>query len=248
MSPAADSPGDARTVVITGVGRGLGPELAQRFHERGAAVWGTVRAGRHGLGDAAVADGRLAGLVELDLADERSVVDAAARLASMLTHVDVLVNCAGLDARAFGSEPDRRGPFDVPADAFTELVRINATGPMIVTRELLPLLRAATAPMIVNVSSQLGSMQVAATKGRDSAYCVSKAALNMWSVKAAADLREDGIGVVMIHPGWVQTDMGGASAQLTAFESSTAMAATIDALSLDDSGRFIRWDGTDHPW
>ena len=237
-----------RTIVVTGVGRGLGRELAKRFGERGDLVWGSVRAGRRGAADELLASGSLTGLVEMDLGDEASVVAAGAKLAADVDHVDILVNCAGLDARAFGSEPDRRGPFDVDADTFTELTRVNATGPMIVTRELLGLLRAAPAGMIVNVSSQLGSMQVAATKGRDSAYCVSKAALNMWSVKAAQHLRAEGIGLVMIHPGWVQTDMGGSSAQLTALESSSAMASTIDGLSLRDTGRFLRWDGTDHPW
>jgi len=191
--------------------------------------------------------GVLTGLVRFDLGDEASIVAAIAELAT-IDHLDLLINCAGLDARAYDAPADTRGPFDVDADVFTELMRINATGPMIVTRECLPLLRAAPAAMVVNVSSQLGSMQVAATKGRDSAYCVSKAALNMWSVKASAHLRPEGIGVVMMHPGWVQTDMGGPAAPLTVTESALAMFTTIDHLSPDDSGRFMRWDGIDHPW
>ena len=91
-------------------------------------------------------------------------------------------------------------------------------------------------------------MQVAARIGRDTAYCVSKAALNMLSVKAAAALRDERIGVVMLHPGWVQTDMGGPHASMTVEESSSAIVATIGALTLNDTGRFIRWDGQDHPW
>lgn len=102
--------------------------------------------------------------------------------------------------------------------------------------------------MIVNISSQLGSMQVAARKGRDTAYCVSKAALNMLSVKAAAALRHEGVGVVMLHPGWVQTDMGGEHAPMSIDDSSRDVVATLQALTLDDTGRFVRWDGRDHPW
>lgn len=238
----------ARTVMITGVGRGLGTELARQFAAVGDRVIGSVRSGRAGAAPDLLADGVLTGLIELDLGDEASIVDGIGHLATLTDQLDTLVNCAGLDARAYGAAADVRGPFDVDATVFTELMRINATGPMIVTRECLPLLRAATEPTIVNVSSQLGSMQVAATKGRDSAYCVSKAALNMWSVKAALHLKPEGIGVVTMHPGWVRTDMGGPSAQLTALESARSMTATIGGLSLADTGRFIRWDGTDHPW
>jgi NAD(P)-dependent dehydrogenase (short-subunit alcohol dehydrogenase family) len=77
---------------------------------------------------------------------------------------------------------------------------------------------------------------------------MSKAALNMLSVKTADALRPEGIAVVMLHPGWVQTDMGGASAPLTVAESADAIVRTVDALTLADSGRFVRWDGSDHPW
>ncbi|MCL4162063.1 UNVERIFIED_CONTAM: hypothetical protein GTU68_060935 [Idotea baltica] len=127
-------------------------------------------------------------------------------------------------------------------------MNVNVTGPMVMTTALLPLLRKSDAAMVVNISSQLGSMQVAARKGRDSAYCVSKAALNMWSVKAAASLRPEGIGVVMLHPGWVQTDMGGPSGELTLDDAATSVAATIGSLTVADTGRFVRWDGHEHPW
>ena len=77
---------------------------------------------------------------------------------------------------------------------------------------------------------------------------MSKAALNMLSVKSAAALHENGVGVVMLHPGWIATDMGGPSAPLGVEETSRTIAATIEALTIADSGRFVRWDGHDHPW
>lgn len=103
---------------------------------------------------------------------------------------------------------------------------------MLVTRHLLPLLKNGSSPMIVNVSSQLGSMQVAARTGRDTAYCVSKAALNMLSVKSAAALRDDGVGVVMLHPGWIATDMCGPSAPLDVGDTSRTIASTIEVLTI----------------
>ncbi len=240
-------------ILITGANRGLGLELAKTWIAGGHEVWGSARtadpADFLALGPA--------GSITLDLGDEASIVAGFEALASQIAGLDLLVNCAGLDARAFGIE-DPRGPFDVDAEPFTEVIRINATGPMLVTREALPLLRAgagspsSSAPssstMVLNISSQLGSMQVAATKGRDTSYCVSKAALNMWSVKAAKALQDERIAMIMLHPGWVSTDMGGSSADLTPTESATAIVTTVDGLTLSDSGRFINWDGSEHPW
>ena len=230
-------------ILITGANRGLGLELARTWIDAGHEVWGSARTAE----PLELLRLEPAGSISLDLGDEASIVAGLEALASQIDGLDLLVNCAGVDARAFGVE-DPRGPFDVDAEHVNEVIRINATGPMLVTREALPLLRAATDPLVLNVSSQLGSVQVAATKGRDTSYCVSKAALNMWSVKAAAALRNEGIAVVMLHPGWVSTDMGGPSAQLTPPESATAIVDTVSRLTTADTGRFINWDGTDHPW
>lgn len=229
-----------RRIVITGVNRGLGRALAEGFVERGHEVHGTSRSGEAPAG--------LASCVHLDLGDEDSIARAAEDLAHGLDGLDLLVNSAGADARSFGAAPDRRGPFDFDARTFNAVLEVNVTGPMLVSRHLLPLLRRGDDPMIVNVSSQLGSMQVAARKGRDTAYCVSKAALNMLSVKSAAGLHDDGIGVVMLHPGWLTTDMGGPHAALDLGETAEVIATTIEGLTIADTGRFVRWDGHDHPW
>lgn len=242
-----------RRILITGANRGLGYELAKLFIANGDTVWGAARAGRS---DRLAALGPT-GVVEMDLADESSVSAALAEVTANLDGLDLLINCAGIDARAVGGTEDDRGPFDFDAATFTAVSVVNVTGPMLVTREALGLLRSAAGsgngrddsePLVLNVSSQLGSMQVAADKGRDTAYCVSKAALNMLSVKSATALRPEGIGVVMLHPGWVSTDMGGSSAPLTPEESAAAIHDTIGKLTIADSGRFINWDGSDHPW
>ena len=237
---SASMGGMTRRIVVTGAGRGLGHALAERWVAAGHEVWGCTRAG--------TSPALLAGCVTMDMGDEASIVAGAAQLAEHLDGVDLLVNCAGVDARAFGGAEDTRGPFDFDAATLQAVIGVNVAGPMVLTRELLPLLQRGTEPLVLNVSSQLGSMQVAASKGRDTVYCMSKAALNMLSVKSAAALRADGIAVVMLHPGWVQTDMGGSSAPLTIAESADSIVRTVDALTLADSGRFIQWDGSDHPW
>lgn len=231
---------EQRRVVITGVNRGLGWALAERFVERGHRVWGTSRNGNAPAG--------LVSCVHLDLRDEDSVIAAAHHVGLETDSIDLLVNSAGADARSFGASEDDRGPFDFDAETFNAVLEVNVTGPMLVSRHLLPLLRSGREPMIVNITSQLGSMQVAARKGRDTAYCVSKAALNMLSVKSAAALRGDDVGVIMLHPGWIATDMGDSKAPLDVDEASATMVSTIEALTITDSGRFVRWDGHDHPW
>lgn len=208
--------------------------------ERGHRVWGTSRNGDAPAGVVSCA--------HLDLRDEGSIIEAAHRLGQETNGIDLLINSAGADARSFGASGAQRGPFDFDATTFNAVLGVNVTGPMLVTRHLLPLLKNGSSPIIVNISSQLGSMQVAARKGSDTAYCVSKAALNMLSVKSAAALRHDGIGVVMLHPGWIATDMGGADAPLDVEDTSRTIASTIEALTLADTGRFVRWDGHDHPW
>ena len=229
-----------RRIVVTGAGRGLGRELAQRFVDAGHLVWGTDRGGEALAG--------AAGQLTLDHQEEASIVAAAQDLATQTSGLDLLVNCAGADARAFGASQDGRGPLDIDAESFNSVMQVNVTGPMLVTRHMLGLLRAGENAMIINISSQLGSMQIAREMGSGAAYCVSKAALNMLSLKTASELSSDRIGVVMLHPGWLNTDMGGPDAALDVRTTSQTIAETIGSLSFDDSGRFIRWDGTDHPW
>ncbi len=234
----------ARRVFVTGANRGLGNLLVRTLVERGDEVWGSARE----------ADPRRllalepAGVVQMELGDEESIIAGAEALDARLDGLDVLINCAGVDARAFGANPDERGPFDLDAATVESVVRINVSAPMILMRELRPLLAAGIDPVVLNISSQLGSMDVAAELGNDTAYCISKAAFNMLSVKTAAALKPEGIAVVAMHPGWVATDMGGPSATLSPEESAASIVGTLDELSLSDTGTFMNWDGSPHPW
>jgi NAD(P)-dependent dehydrogenase (short-subunit alcohol dehydrogenase family) len=84
--------------------------------------------------------------------------------------------------------------------------------------------------------------------GGDYSYCSSKAALNMITRTLALDLLDDGIISVVVNPGWVQTDMGGEAADLTCAESVEGLLKVIGGLTLKQSGKFLTWDGTEHPW
>ena len=223
-------------VVITGAGRGLGASLVKEFEGVGADVLAAARSGS-----------RCGSRVypPLDVGDEASINEFAA---SVDCPVDVLVNNAAIDARALGAAADDRGPLDLSAEHLLAQTRVNAVGPMLLTRALLPRLEEAADARVVNVTSQLGSMWYGAEHGNDIGYNASKAALNSVTVQTAGVLKAKSIIVVALHPGWVRTDMGGPSAPLSGDESAAAIVDTVSKLTLADTGRFLRWDGSDHPW
>ena len=152
MSTYSLRPPGQRTVVITGAGRGLGLGLATRLAATGDRVIGTARRPEAAPELAAVADR----VIALDVADDESIA-AAASAVDDLDHIDVLINNAGIDARAVGVDADARGPLDLGRADFLAVLDVNAIGPLMVSRALLPLLRAAEGALVLNVSSQLGA-------------------------------------------------------------------------------------------
>jgi NAD(P)-dependent dehydrogenase (short-subunit alcohol dehydrogenase family) len=230
-------------VVVTGANRGLGLELARLYAARGDEVWAGCR-----RPDTAEELHRLTdNVVELDVASEPSI----ARFAEAVGEepLDVLINNAGVDSRALGVPDDERDVLCLEPEAFLDEIRVNALGPMLLCRRLLGPLRKSPRPRIVNVSSMVGSMEVAATAGRDVGYVTSKAALNMITVKLAGRLAEDGVIAVAVHPGVLRTPL--ATPRLPAEDPAVGAAevvALIDRLAAEDSGRFLHRDGTPHPW
>ena len=235
----------ARQVVISGASRGLGLELVRQCLARGDTVVGACRrpAAAEGL---RACDG--VHVLPLDVADEGSIGRFGTMLAGLLGAVDLLVHNAGVNATAFGAPPEGRGVLDLAGANFLDQMRVNAVGPMLLTRAVLPLLRAAQSPVIVHMSSQLGSLARGMEMSWDIGYNASKAALNMVSCATAGALGPEGMIVVALHPGWVSTDMGGPEAPLTPEASVRAMLTTIAGLGPAQNGAFLQWDGRVHPW
>jgi NAD(P)-dependent dehydrogenase (short-subunit alcohol dehydrogenase family) len=123
----------------------------------------------------------------------------------------------------------------------------NATGALRVSLALLPQLRRGTDKKLVHITSGMGSIGDNSSGGAY-AYRMSKAALNMMSKSLSVDLRGEGILSIVINPGWVQTDMGGASAPTPVADSARAILARIDEATLEQSGEFINWKGNRYPW
>ena len=223
--------------LVTGAGRGLGAALVHQLADRGITVVGTVR------GDAPpdIAD-RCERVVTLDLASRSSIADAISDLTATGEPIDLLVNNAGLDGRSVGGGEDDRGPLDIDADVFMRQIEVNTLGPLLLTRGLVDLLRAAPEPTVVNVSSQLGHNEVALRGGRDVGYNASKAALTTLTASFARTV--PGITFIAVHPGWVRTDMGGATATLGVDESASMLVETMLALDPSQTGAFLDVDGS----
>ncbi|MEO6065177.1 MAG: SDR family NAD(P)-dependent oxidoreductase, partial [Lysobacterales bacterium] len=126
-------------------------------------------------------------------------------------------------------------------------LRTNAIGPLLLTQALVPLLGKGVAPRVVNISSILGSIGSTDAFGTPS-YAMGKAALNMATRQCALALRDQGIGVFALHPGWVATDMGTARAPLAPADSVAGLIRVIDASTLADSGTLRDWQGKPLPW
>jgi NAD(P)-dependent dehydrogenase (short-subunit alcohol dehydrogenase family) len=229
------------TAVITGANRGLGLALAQQYRSIGADVIGGCRRpdDAHALRESG------AEIHALDTSSDASIVSFAAAIGDR--PVDVLINNAGIDARAVGAADDARGALDVTAEQFLAVISVNLVGPMRLVQCLAGNLRAAHG-IVANISSQVGSMEVAQRIGRDVSYNSSKAALNMLTIKQSQAFRADGVIVVCMHPGWVRSDMGGRGADIEPSEAASGIARVLDKLTIDDTGSFLRWDGSVHPW
>jgi len=227
-------------VLITGASRGLGLEFARQYAADGWRVFATCRDpdGAAALEEAADGSGGAITVHRLDVGDLDQIDALAEALAGEA--VDVLLNNAG----AFG---DRAGFGRVDVAAWERTFRVNAIAPYRMCEAFVEHVARSEQKVVANVTSKMGSIADNTSGGRY-VYRSSKAALNMVTASLAHDLAGRGIKAVVLHPGWVRTDMGGPSAPLEAPESVAGMRKVIAGLAPDQSGRFFNWDGAEIPW
>lgn len=223
-----------QTVLVTGANRGLGLEFARQLTARGDTVIATCRDPE----SAPELRETGASVEKLDVGDPASLRELAGRLEGR--PLDLLLNNAGMGVggRSFPEED---------FDALPRYFEVNSIGPMRLTQHLLENLRAGQGKTVVNVTSKMGSIDDN-TSGGSYGYRASKAALNMLTRSMALDLRRDGIKAIVIHPGWVATDMGGASAPLSPADSVKGMLSVVDGVGSEQSGRFFDYSGAELPW
>jgi NAD(P)-dependent dehydrogenase (short-subunit alcohol dehydrogenase family) len=229
------------TVLITGANRGLGLEFCRQYAGQG---WNVLACCRNpGQANGLIALGQRypsITIAALDVADFSQIDSLSQKLRD--TRIDVLINNAGVydDKRSNGF-----GQLDY--QAWNNSLLINAQAPVKMAEAFLPHIKRSDKKLLVNISSLMGSIADNGSGG-SMFYRTSKAALNAAMKSLSIDLRNQGIGVLILHPGWVQTDMGGANALIDSKTSVSGMCAVIDDFTLAQSGAFINYDGKAMPW
>lgn len=227
-------------VLITGANRGIGLELVRQLAAAGHEVIATARQPQDAEelnALSAQSEGKIE-VIALDVSERSRPAAIAEELKGR--PIDLLINNAGVYPHSgklgdLDYEEARRG------------FEVNALGPLRLAEALLPNLRQGKTRKIANITSQMGSIEDN-TSGGSYAYRMSKAALNMANKSLANDLASEGFICIVVHPGWVQTDMGGPNASITVKQSVAAMLEMILTADASYNGEFLSWNGERLPW
>ena len=216
-------------VLVTGCNRGIGLQLCDQLNNRGDDVIGVCRSASPEVSSLGIR------VIEgIDVSDADDVAALTKNLAG--EPIDILINNAGI------LRSDRLEGIDY--DAMLEQFRVNTLGPLRVTQALLSNLQEGSKVAIV--SSRVGSIEDNHS-GNNYGYRVSKVAVNMVGTNLRHDLEPKGIAVVLLHPGFVATDMTGGRGVSPA-ESANGLIERIDELGLENTGGFWHAEGYRLPW
>ncbi|MEC7442698.1 MAG: SDR family oxidoreductase [Pseudomonadota bacterium] len=222
------------TIMITGASRGLGLEFARQFYSKECRVIATCRNPKNANELNAIGD---IDIHSLDVTDDKSVANLADKLRG--ENIDILINNAGVIGQ-------REGFGRLDYDIWAETMDTNVFGPMRVAEAFRDNVMNSEKKQMIFITSRMGSITEAVPNAY--VYRSSKAALNMAVKCLSAELAEQGLIAVLFHPGHVQTDMGGQAAPVMPHTSIEGMKNQIVALTRDDNGRFLSYDGHQIPW
>jgi NAD(P)-dependent dehydrogenase (short-subunit alcohol dehydrogenase family) len=217
-------------ILVTGCNRGIGLQLCTQLHERGDEVIGICRTASEALSALGI---RV--IEDIDVSNADNVAALSKELDG--ESIDILINNAGI------LRPDRLESIDY--DVVLELFRVNTLGPLRVTQALLPNLHEGSKVAIV--TSRVGSIEDNSS-GNNYGYRVSKAAVNMVGTNLRHDLEPKGIALILLHPGFVRTDMTGGRGGTSPEESAKGLIDRIDELNLENTGGFWHAEGYRLPW
>jgi NAD(P)-dependent dehydrogenase (short-subunit alcohol dehydrogenase family) len=229
-----------RTILITGANRGIGLELAASF---AADQWQVLACCRNPA-DA----GELQALSErspeievhaLDVTDYEQMATLAGRLADR--PIDILLGNAGI----YGPRGANFGGVD--AAAWREVLEVNTIAPLMLVQAFVEQVAASQQRLVAVISSKMGSIGDNGSGG-SYIYRSSKTAVNQVVKCLSIDLAERGISAISLHPGWVQTDMGGSNAEISTDTSVSGLKSILQSSGRAQSGQFIEYNGNRIPW
>jgi NAD(P)-dependent dehydrogenase (short-subunit alcohol dehydrogenase family) len=217
-------------IVITGANRGIGLALATQFKQRGDNVTAVCRKASEELQALGV------NIIEnIDVTHADSISELSQQLSGQ--SIDILINNAGL------LEREQLGSLSTAT--IEAQFKVNAMGPLLVTDALRDSLHKGS--KVIMITSRMGSMADNGS-GAYYGYRMSKAALNAAGVSLANDLKDDGIAVAMLHPGFVQTEMVNNAGDISAGTAAERLIQRIDELTIDTTGQFKHSNGDTLPW
>jgi NAD(P)-dependent dehydrogenase (short-subunit alcohol dehydrogenase family) len=227
------------TVLITGANRGIGLELTRQYAAQGAKVLACCRDPGEASALQELAKGNANIAVHgVKVTDAASVAALAAAVGG--APIDVLINNAGT------ATPARQSLADMDYDGWLDAFGTNTLAPFRMLQTFRENLKASGGGKVCTVTSQFGAM--AYDVPMVYAYSATKAAVNKVMRMASIELIKEGTITIIIHPGWVKTDMGGPQGQQTPEESAAGIISVIAGLTPAQNGGFFKWNGEAHAW
>jgi len=225
-----------KNILITGANRGIGLKFAQLLSNNINTVYVTTRDLNNCIELKKINNIEI---LELNLLEKNSIKDFCSDVKDM--PFDLIINNAGI----FQDEQLEETHLD--PELWLDEMMINAIGPIVLTQKLKENLISGNEKKVVFISSQMGSIDDNYSGGYYF-YRTSKSALNSAAKSLSIDWKTDEISVLMLHPGWVKTDMGGSKAKLEIDESVNSMIKVIEASNISNTGSFLNYNGDKLEW
>lgn len=233
-----------KKVLVAGASRGLGLCFVQKYLEDGNIVFACAR-DIHTIAFAKLKEkyGESLIPIELEVTSTDIVNKAAERVSQFTDKLDIIINNAGIHSDT---------SFDIlentNLDDCLKVYDVNSVGPLRVVKAFLALISKGENVLIINISSESGSISTAG-RSKEFDYCMSKAALNMGTKLLHNYLKDKNVNVIAVHPGWMRTDMGGQNADLDPYETAIKLVELFEEISHKSDGPiFIDNKGNEYPW
>lgn len=242
-----------KIALVTGAYKGLGFELCRQLTKHGYKVILTAR----DLEKAQIAAEKLneQELVvypkALEVTEENQIEEIVTWASEMFGRIDLIINNAGINPKDYSDKSKMAKAFylnDLDANEMLAVFHVNSIAPLLVVKHFRSVLKKSEKPIVINISSWLSSISNL-TFGGHYGYVGSKNLLNVLNKSMANELKNDNIICVNVNPGWVQTDMGGQKALFLPEQAvKNIFTNIISKVTISDTGKFLNYDGNEHPW